>query len=78
MVYKSEAGDIIQMPEKNYWIVEKVGDKANLSVCSEEEAEFVRESDDYEDWMVAPTTEKSKEDMEELIEENDLEFDPWV
>ncbi len=66
------------MPEQNYWIVEKVGEKANLSVCSKEEAEFLMDSDDCEDWMVAPTSEKSKEDMEELIEENGLEFDPWI
>ena len=66
------------MAEKNYWIVEKVGDKANLSVCSKEEAEYLRETDDFEEWMVAPADEKSKEDMEKRIEENGLEFDPWV
>ncbi len=66
------------MPEKNYWIVEKVGDKANLSVCSEEEAKYLMKSEDCEDWMVAPATEQSKEDMEQRIDDHGLEFDPWI
>lgn len=67
------------MDENNtYWIVEKIGDKANLSVCSEEEASALKNMDDVEDWMVASTREFSKKDMEERIEDNGLDFDPWV
>jgi len=62
----------------NYWIVEKEGDKANISVCSEAEAEILMDDEDFEEWMISPTSKKSKDDMEELIEENGLEFDPWV
>lgn len=61
-----------------YWIVEQMGDKANLSVCSKEEAEAMQQMDDFKDWMIAPTKTATKEDMEERIEDHDLEFDPWA
>jgi cellobiose-specific phosphotransferase system component IIB len=67
------------MEENNtYWIVEKSGEKANLSVCSEAEAEAMQSMDDFEDWMIAPTQQFSKDDMEERIEEHGMEFDPWA
>ncbi len=68
------------MPPENdtYWIVEKIGEKANLSVCSKEEAEAMKAMDDFEDWMVAHTQKATKDDMEERIEDHDLEFDPWA
>lgn len=64
--------------EETYWVVEKVGDKANISVCSKEEANVLKENGNIEDWMVASTRKKTKDDMEELIEEHGLEFDPWA
>ncbi|MDY6777289.1 MAG: hypothetical protein SVU32_01375 [Candidatus Nanohaloarchaea archaeon] len=61
-----------------YWIVEASGDTANLSVCSREEAEAMKEMDDFEDWMVAPTQQATKQEMEERIEDHGMEFDPWA
>lgn len=70
------------MPEENendtFWIVEKTGDSANLSVCSRAEAEALQDMDDFEDWMVAHTSQASKDDMEERIEDHGLSFDPWA
>lgn len=64
--------------EDTYWVVEKTGDKANISVCSREEADVLKENGDIEDWMVASTQHKTKDEMEELIEDHGLEFDPWA
>jgi hypothetical protein len=70
------------MEDRNntYWIVEKIGDdKANLSVCSEEEANAMKKvADDFEDWMIASTQNVSKEEMEDRIEDHGREFDPWA
>ncbi len=64
--------------EETFWVVEKVGDKANISVCSKEEADVLKDNGNIEEWMVASTQQKTKDDMEELIEEHGLEFDPWA
>ena len=61
-----------------YWIVELTGDKANLSVCSAEEAEAMQEMDSFDDWMIGHTQKVTKEDMEDRIEEHGYEFDPWA
>lgn len=68
------------MPPENdtYWIVELTGDKANLSVCSKEEAEAMQEMDSFEDWMIGHTQKVTKEDMEDRIDDHGYEFDPWA
>ncbi|MDY6789385.1 MAG: hypothetical protein SVV03_05500 [Candidatus Nanohaloarchaea archaeon] len=64
--------------DSTYWIIEKTGEKANISVCSEAEIEARKEDDDFEDWMFESTRKASKDEMEDRIEEHGLDYDPWA
>jgi len=62
----------------DYWLIEIYsGEKANVSVTSQEEVEALKKMDEIEDWQIAPTDEADEEDMIERAEEHGLEHDPW-
>ncbi len=64
--------------EDNFWLVEIYNDEtANVSITSQEEVEALKKMGEIEDWMFAPCSEVSEEEMIERGEENGYEHDPW-
>lgn len=62
----------------NYWIIELYSDEtANVSITSKEEVEALKGMGEIEDWMVAPTSEATEEEMIERAEDRGYEHDPW-
>jgi len=65
--------------EDNYWIIELYdGERANVSIMSEEEADATEKiNDDFEQWQKSPVSDVSEEEMIERAEDHGYEHDPW-
>lgn len=64
--------------KENFWLVEIYGNgTANVSITSKEEVEALEKMGEIEDWMYAPCSDHTEEEMIERAEENGYEHDPW-